>query len=505
MKAAGGILPLEIIANAFLPFVCHPMFLPNRKNRICPKHLITCVLATLCAGVVLTGVAQAEPRPVAVLVGNSQYFEEPLLHCATDAQALAGRLEEMGFRVITHTNASLNDLRRAVHDLERESAQGGLALFYFAGHAFQVDDENYLSPIGPIPDSAGEVKSRSLHLGEVFGALERSGTRGSVVILDAARPHPLRKRLGLAPGLAHVSAPAGTYLAFSTKPGTHMIGRHDHAYAKVLIEHLADRDASIPRLFGQVKLKVRQRTGEMQQPWDANALVERVYLMPQRDTDGRLTRFLAPPSAHAQALPGGEEMNPRPVFALASASIEALAAANAGNSGDNPRPEGAQLDLPLRGSGALWEKVFHTRRGRVNLLEGGTIYAHPSRQSQPLTRLPAGTKLHVVGYVRTREGLFWLPLTRYQEYMQGGDPAWIFIHGSENTQDFAPHLLVDSTVPDIPAPSPDAEEPVAATVPGRPGFVYSPFVNNRNYVDVRGYTPGARVRCPYTGLVFRVP
>ncbi|MBP7950835.1 MAG: hypothetical protein KA004_14380 [Verrucomicrobiales bacterium] len=60
------------------------------------------------------------------------------------------------------------------------------------------------------------------------------------------------------------------------------------------------------------------------------------------------------------------------------------------------------------------------------------------------------------------------------------------------------------------APAPDTGTPgngpaVGRRVPGKPGFVYSPFASQYQLVDVVGIAPGVEVRCPYTGKLFRVP
>jgi hypothetical protein len=42
-------------------------------------------------------------------------------------------------------------------------------------------------------------------------------------------------------------------------------------------------------------------------------------------------------------------------------------------------------------------------------------------------------------------------------------------------------------------------------VPGKPGFVTSPYEPYQGYIDVRGFPPGTEVKDPYTGKVFLVP
>jgi hypothetical protein len=42
-------------------------------------------------------------------------------------------------------------------------------------------------------------------------------------------------------------------------------------------------------------------------------------------------------------------------------------------------------------------------------------------------------------------------------------------------------------------------------VPGKKGFVTSPFSPNAGYIDVRGFAPGTPVKDPYTGKIFLTP
>ncbi len=58
-----------------------------------------------------------------------------------------------------------------------------------------------------------------------------------------------------------------------------------------------------------------------------------------------------------------------------------------------------------------------------------------------------------------------------------------------------------------PVPEPPkqvGEIPYGKSVPGRPGFVFSPS-DQMKYIDVRGFPPGTEVKDPYSGKSFLVP
>lgn len=59
-----------------------------------------------------------------------------------------------------------------------------------------------------------------------------------------------------------------------------------------------------------------------------------------------------------------------------------------------------------------------------------------------------------------------------------------------------PPATTSATTHDIPYGTP---------VPGKPGFVTSPFAPKDRYVDVRGFPPGTEVKDPYSGKIFLVP
>jgi hypothetical protein len=62
-----------------------------------------------------------------------------------------------------------------------------------------------------------------------------------------------------------------------------------------------------------------------------------------------------------------------------------------------------------------------------------------------------------------------------------------------------------TTTPRTTSTQKNSDFPYAKPVPGKPGYVYSPFDPNGGYVDVKGYAPGQKVKDPYSGKIFLVP
>ena len=66
-------------------------------------------------------------------------------------------------------------------------------------------------------------------------------------------------------------------------------------------------------------------------------------------------------------------------------------------------------------------------------------------------------------------------------------------------------VMVRSAAAVPPTKRPRRDMPYGIPVPGKPGFVTSPYAPKSGYVDVRGFPSGAEVKDPYTGKIFLTP
>jgi len=237
-----------------------------------PIHALRALAAVACALACLA--AAAEDR-VALLIGNNQYAATPLRNAVNDARDLGEALKELGFKVIVRENASRKDMIDAIREFGQAIDGANAALFFYAGHAMQFKDRNYLIPIDAAMGSEEDVTFFSVEIGQIFDRMERARTRFNFIILDACRDNPFAASFKLSSaGLAQMSSPSGTLIAYATSPGSTAadgFGRNG-MYTKHILQNIKIADLPVEIMFKRVREGVERDTKRSQTPWDSSSL-----------------------------------------------------------------------------------------------------------------------------------------------------------------------------------------------------------------------------------------
>jgi hypothetical protein len=233
------------------------------------------VRALLLAVLILASAAATAADRVALLIGNNEYSTTKLRNAVNDARDLGAVLKELGFRVIVRENATRKDMIDAIREFGTALEGANAAVFFYAGHGMQFKERNYLIPVDAVMASEDDITLFSIEVNLVFDRMERAKTRHNFIILDACRDNPFASSFKLSSsGLAQMSAPTGTYIAYATSPGS--VARdgfeRNGVYTKHILQNIRVPNQPVEFLFKRVREGVELETRRQQTPWDSSSL-----------------------------------------------------------------------------------------------------------------------------------------------------------------------------------------------------------------------------------------
>ncbi|EDO37454.1 predicted protein [Nematostella vectensis] len=128
---------------------------------------------------------------VALLIGNKDYkmaqHLNTLFHPLNDVCDLAGVLRSIGFKVVSLVNLTLKEMEFALDEFYKLLVKGTYALFYFAGHGFEINGQGYLMPI----DATERYHPQeNLPAWKVLETMQNSEAKLNIIVLDCCRTTP---------------------------------------------------------------------------------------------------------------------------------------------------------------------------------------------------------------------------------------------------------------------------------------------------------------------------
>lgn len=231
---------------------------------------------------------------VALILGNSDYATiGSLANPGEDARAMSKLFGAMGFETWTGINLGQSDTMELVAKFAKETVNAEFVVFFYAGHAVQVDGRNYVLPtdLGAL-HSQSDIIDQSIPLDSILGLLaSSSGSR--LIFLDACRDNPFAtsstrqistsggRSVGSS-GLARIEARAGTMINYATAPGAVAYdgANKNSPFTEALVEHLDTPGLPLEVAMVRVRASVAEATGYQQIPWSHSSLLQEIILVP---------------------------------------------------------------------------------------------------------------------------------------------------------------------------------------------------------------------------------
>lgn len=309
------------------------LFSPVRLERIKQKRLYIAVLI-FCLAVTNPAEAQdnrgisVSSERLALVIGNSAYQTAPLRNPANDAEDMGRVLSTLGFKVILQKNVDRRTMEDSVRSFGRQLRDGGVGLFYFAGHGMQVEGRNYLIPINARIESESDIKYEAIDAGLVLGKMEDAKNQLNIVILDACRNNPFARNFRtVEQGLARMDAPKGALIAYSTAPGEVAADgpERNGVFTRHLIRHMQTPNLPVEQVLKRARIDVAAETSQRQIPWESSSLMGDFYFKIERAPETAGTRpsipLPIPPKEPLVSIPKSETTSPPASVAKPSLAI----------------------------------------------------------------------------------------------------------------------------------------------------------------------------------------
>jgi hypothetical protein len=245
----------------------------------CRRKSLLILLLALLSGLPV----QAAERRVALVVGNAAYATLPALpNSRNDAEDVAKALGGLGFEVMRETDATLDDLRRALDRFTRAIGEAQVAVFYYSGHGVQVDNQNFLVPVDARVGTVEDVPRVALPYGEVAAAMSTRPRKLNLVILDACSDNRLETRDDRKiAGLARMPTPEGSVIALAADFNQLASAgwRRNSLYTEELLKQLTVPGLAVTEILTRTRRQIVAVSEGEQRPVYTAALSETLDLL----------------------------------------------------------------------------------------------------------------------------------------------------------------------------------------------------------------------------------
>ena len=219
-------------------------------------------------------------KTLALVIGNNEYYGRYKLdNPINDATGIKQVFERLGYDVIFSTDGKSQTIVDLLSEFESRVKNYDASIFYFAGHGFEVEGENYLAFTECQLDHANSYhcKQTCIQLTDLLSIYKKHTNKINIGIIDACRRS--FERSGVI-ATTPIQAPKGTLIAFSTSPneGASDVGFEGNSiFTGALLKYIGRERLSVEELFKKVRKTVFNLSGGKQTTWEHTSLIGDFY------------------------------------------------------------------------------------------------------------------------------------------------------------------------------------------------------------------------------------
>jgi len=238
---------------------------------------------------------------IALIVGNQNYVNTPsLANSINDAEAICKALKKVGFKIIKRIDPSTDELKKAINDFQTILSVGGVGLFYYAGHASQIDGRDYILPVDANLADKEEFATKAIDLNDLLSPIDKiiedTPTHNGSIILYSTASGDLAYDFFHKPSESEEGKSSSgekrqqdnNDISINDKS---KVSRHS-PFAEAFLSLIDKWNVEIFDLFRELLPKVRDLTDYKQIPWISASVDTEFYFKPIVKEDIGLLKIL---------------------------------------------------------------------------------------------------------------------------------------------------------------------------------------------------------------------
>ena len=244
---------------------------------------------------------------LALVVWSENYRElSPVKNAENDGGRIAREFSKLQFNLVREIKdaETAGEIMDAVNEISAKitaSTQPVVVVFFFAGHGFQIEGDNYLIPKFASNNSTVELREQSVSLSEISRRLNPARKAGLLLLMvdscrtirfledGNARDFPIRD--DILPGFTEGNLLAPALVSMAAAPGqaARSVSRFDEKanspYTTAVAPRLGELGLSLATLLQTTERRVIQDTDDLQRPTWFNGAWSSTFFFRPGDTD----------------------------------------------------------------------------------------------------------------------------------------------------------------------------------------------------------------------------